>query len=83
MTPKDHTPPAGEDRREPPTAADKPDAIEGEGNYTAARRHRESVEQFVDDGKVDPAAREAEPDSAAEAEELKSAEEKGRSHAKR
>jgi len=88
MSPKDsdtvRTPPAaGSERPDPSAAADKPDAVEGEGNYTAARRHRQSVEQFVDDGKVEPAARDAAPDSAAEAEQLRSAEEAGRAHAKR
>ncbi len=82
MAPKDTPTPAGDDRQDP-SAADERDAIEGEGSYTAARRHRKAVEQFVDDGKVDPAARDAEPDSAAEAEDLKSAEQAGRSHAKR
>lgn len=62
--------------------ADDP-ALQGEGNYAAARRHRESVEQFIDAGKVQSAAQNAAPADAAEAEELRAAEEEGKSHAKR
>ena len=57
--------------------------LQGEGNYTAARRHRESVKKFVDSGQVEPAAREAAPDSPAEAQELKAAEDAGRAHARK
>ena len=62
--------------------ADDP-ALQGEGNYAAARRHRESVEQFIDAGKVQSAAQNAAPADAAEAEGLRAAEEEGKSHAKR
>ena len=62
--------------------ADDP-ALQGEGNYAAARRHRESVEQFIDAGKVQSAAENAAPTDAAEAEDLRAAEEEGKSHAKR
>ena len=62
--------------------ADDP-ALQGEGNYAAARRHRESVEQFIDAGKVQSAAENAAPADAAEAEDLRAAEEEGKSHAKR
>jgi hypothetical protein len=57
--------------------------IEGEGNYTAARRHRESVEDFVESGKVDAAAQAAAPKDDAEAKAMKQAEKEGKSHAKR
>ena len=68
----------------PPGAqpADDP-ALQGEGNYAAARRHRESVAQFIDAGKVQSAAENAAPTDAAEAEDLRAAEEEGKSHAKR
>ena len=68
----------------PPGAqpADDP-ALQGEDNYAAARRHRESVEQFIDAGKVQSAAQNAAPADAAEAEKLRAAEEEGKSHAKR
>ena len=58
-------------------------ALQGEGNYTAARRHRESVENFVDSGKVEEAARDAAPQDAGEQREMKQAEEAGRSRAKK
>jgi hypothetical protein len=56
--------------------------MQGEGNYTAARRHRESVEQFVESGQVGAAADAAEPGSSEEAQALRDAEEIGRSKAK-
>jgi len=58
-------------------------ALQGEGNYTAARRHRESAEQFVGSGEVDRAARDAEPENEQEAAELRDAEAQGREHAKK
>lgn len=51
--------------------------IPGEGNYSATRRHRESAEQFVQEGRVDDAAREAEPRDEREQQALKEAEQKG------
>lgn len=56
--------------------------LQGEGNLDAARRHRASVEDFVESGQVESAARDAAPHDAAEARELEAAEEKGKSHAK-
>jgi hypothetical protein len=58
-------------------------ALQGEGNYTATRRHRASVKKFIDAGKVEPAAEDAAPDSSAEAQELEAAERAGREHARR
>ncbi len=57
--------------------------MQGEGNYTAARKHRESVEGFVKSGRVEPAARDAAPNSPAEAGEMQAAEAEGRSHARK
>jgi hypothetical protein len=56
--------------------------VEGEGSYTAARRHRESAENFVQSGQVDKAAHEAAPKTDNEAQDLKKAEDAGVSHAK-
>lgn len=58
------------------------DGLQGEGNYAAARRHRESVEGFVESGKVDEAALHAEPQTAEEADEMEQAERVGQSHSK-
>lgn len=57
-------------------------ALQGEGNYTAARRHRASVKKFIDQGKVEPAAEEAAPETEAQAEDLAAAERAGRDHAR-
>lgn len=76
------TPPASAQPGAQPAPADDP-ALQGEGNYAAARRHRESVEEFIDAGKVQPAADAAVPADAAEAQELRDAEAEGRAHAKR
>jgi hypothetical protein len=57
--------------------------MQGEGNYTAARRHRKATEQFVAQGRVPGAARSAAPVDAQEAAELQRAEKKGRSKARR
>ena len=56
--------------------------IQGEGNYDATRRYDKATTDFVQSGKVDQAARDARPKSEAEAEEMKKAEQEGKSHAK-
>ena len=71
----------------PPTASqgepDSDPALQGEGNYTAARRHRSAVKKFIDAGRVPAAAREAAPDSDDQARELQQAEDAGRAPGKR
>ena len=70
--------------QQPAPRADSNDpALQGEGNYTAARRHRESVENFVDSGKVEEAARDAAPHDPTEQREMQQAEEAGRARAKK
>ena len=56
--------------------------IQGEGDYEAARRYRRDVERFVEQSDIEELAREAEPDSDEEAEELLDAERKGRARSK-
>jgi hypothetical protein len=63
------------------TPVDAPD-IQGEGNYDATRRYDKSASDFAKSGKVDEAARAAQPKDAKEAEEMRRAEQAGRSHAK-
>ena len=58
----------------------KPNEVQGEGNYKAAKDYNEC--KFVKSGKVDAADRKAKPKSDAEVEEMKRAEQVGRSHAK-
>lgn len=68
----------------PDKPANDDPAMQGEGNYTAARRYRESAEDFAaQPGKVDKAAHEAAPDNAEQARELKNAEEEGKKHARK
>lgn len=60
---------------------DTPDAdpqMQGEGNITAARRHRKSAEKFVESGAVDRAARDAAPANDEEARQLREAEAAGK-----
>ena len=55
---------------------------EGEGSRSAARHYDESTRQYIESGKVDDAAREAEEAlEGPEAEELKEAEAEGKRHA--
>ena len=56
--------------------------LQGEGNYDATRRYDKAAHEFAQSGKVDEAARAAEPGSTEEAEELKRAEDAGKSHSK-
>ena len=56
--------------------------VQGEGDYDAARRHRKDVEEFVQSGQVDQAARDAAPESAEQAAEMEAAERKGKAHSK-
>ena len=58
------------------------DKEHGEGNYKASRQYNEATKKFVDSGRVDEAARDAEPDSESEALQMASAEAEGRSRAK-
>ena len=60
----------------------KPNRVQGEGNYEAAKTYDEAQRKFVTSGKVEAAARNAKPKSKAEAKELQRAEAIGRSHAK-
>jgi len=61
---------------------DRKNKVQGEGDYESARRYRKDVEDFVKNADIEQAARDAEPASESEAEELKRAEEIGKSHAK-
>jgi hypothetical protein len=57
---------------------------EGEGNRSAAKRYNEEQKAFVKSGKVDAAAKAAKAATEGpEATELKKAEDKGKSHARK
>jgi hypothetical protein len=54
----------------------------GEGNYKASREYNEATKEFVESGRVEDAARKAQPANAAEAAEMQRAEAKGRERAR-
>jgi hypothetical protein len=56
--------------------------VQGEGDYDSAKRFDDDEAKFAKSGRVDKAARDAEPKSKAEADEMKKAEERGRSRSK-
>ena len=64
-----------------PNPADK-DQVQGEGDYDAARRYDKAAREFAESGRVEPAAHDAAPADAKEAEELERAEQEGKSHSK-
>jgi hypothetical protein len=60
----------------------QPEGNQGEGNREADRHYRDKTRDFVESGRVDDAAQKASPSSREEADELRRAEEAGRSRAK-
>ncbi|MEO8346233.1 MAG: hypothetical protein ABI607_11110 [Betaproteobacteria bacterium] len=59
----------------------KPDKVQGEGNYEAAKEYNDATRKFVKSGRVEAAAQEAAPKTRAEAAEMRAAEAVGLSHA--
>ena len=55
----------------------------GEGSYEATRDYQKNIGEYLKKADVDKDAEAAKPRSESEAEELKQAEEEGRSHAKK
>jgi hypothetical protein len=58
------------------------DKVEGEGSYTASKDYNERTKKFVDSGKVEQAARDAEPKSEEEKHAMQKAERIGKQRAK-
>jgi hypothetical protein len=56
--------------------------VYGEGNYAASRDYNARTKRFLESGRVDEAARAAEPNSEAEALDMAAAEAEGKRHAK-
>ena len=56
--------------------------LQGEGSYDASRRYDKAATDFAKSGKVDEAARAAQPASDEEARSLERAEQEGKAHAK-
>jgi hypothetical protein len=59
------------------------DKVEGEGSYSGSKDYNERTKKFVDSGKVDDAARNAEPQSEEEKHAMQKAERIGKKHAKK
>lgn len=60
----------------------KSDRNQGEGNITAARNYNEDQREFVAEGRVEDAARQAAPRNTDEERSMADAEREGRSHAR-
>ena len=58
------------------------DKVEGEGSYTGSKDYNKRTEKFVESGKVDQAARDAEPKSEEEKHAMQKAERMGKERAK-
>jgi hypothetical protein len=56
--------------------------VQGEGDYESAKKFDDDEAAFVKSGRVDQAARDAEPKSQAEADAMKKAEEVGKNRSK-
>ena len=61
---------------------ERKDKVEGEGSYNGSKDYNERTKKFVDSGKVDEAARNAEPKSEEEKQAMQKAERIGREKAK-
>ena len=61
---------------------DRKDGVEGEGSYSGSKDYNERTKKFVQSGKVDKAARNAEPKSEEEKHAMQKAERIGRQRAK-
>ena len=61
----------------------KQDQVEGEGRYSGTKDYNQRTKKFIDSGKVDEAARDAEPKSEQEKQEIEKAERDGKQRAKK
>ena len=57
-------------------------SVYGEGNYAASKQYNDATRDFVKSGRVDKAARDAAPQSDADALQMQAAEAEGKRHAK-
>ena len=58
------------------------DKVEGEGSYTGSKDYNERTRKFMEAGKVDEAARDAQPKNEGEKNAMQKAERIGKEHAK-
>jgi hypothetical protein len=61
----------------------KQDQVEGEGSYSGTKDYNQRTKKFIDSGKVDEAARDAEPRSEEEKRQMQEAERTGKQRAKK
>ena len=61
---------------------ERKDKVEGEGSYTGSKDYNDRTKKFVDSGKVEQAAQDAEPKSEQEKHEMQKAERIGKDRAK-
>jgi hypothetical protein len=61
----------------------KDDKVEGEGSYSGSKDYNQRTKKFVESGKVDEAARDAEPKSEEERHAMQKAERLGKQKAKK
>jgi hypothetical protein len=59
------------------------DKVEGEGSYSGTKDYNQRTKKFIDSGKVEQAAEDAEPKSEQEAHEMQKAERIGKQKAKK
>jgi hypothetical protein len=59
------------------------DKVEGEGSYSGTKDYNQRTKKFIDSGKVDEAARDAEPQSEEEKHAMQKAERIGKQRAKK
>jgi hypothetical protein len=62
---------------------ERKDKVEGEGSYSGSKDYNERTKKFVDSGKVEEAAQNAEPQSEEEKQAMQKAERIGKKHAKK
>jgi hypothetical protein len=59
------------------------DKVEGEGSYSGTKDYNQRTKKFIDSGKVDEAAHDAEPRSEEEKQQMEKAERDGKQRAKK
>lgn len=74
---------AGSSDFQPTASTPRREQQMGEGSYEATRDYQKNIGEYLKKGDVQKDAEAARPRSEAEAEELKKAEEEGRSHARK
>ncbi len=72
----------GRDRQNSGSPQQDSQNVYGEGNYAASRQYNDATREFVESGRVEQAARDAAPQSDADALQMQAAEDEGKRHAK-